>query len=292
MQERLFMLAFDHRASFRKIFPQYAPREQRAKISEAKGMILDAALLAIKRGKIKRNEAAILCDEEYGALVLKRANLERVAAALPLEKSGREEFEFEYGNGFGRHVKKFAPTYAKVLVRYNPTNQQANLRQLKRLLRLQEWLGSKKIPLLFELLVLPTKKQLDAPGGKDAFDKKIRPKLTIQAITEIAKAGIRPAIWKLEGMDSLNDARTTYRTALRLAPQSKIIVLGRGESFARVQKWISIGKKAGAAGFAVGRTIFKEALEAFASKKISRKAAVEKMSRNYASLAKEFTSTR
>jgi len=285
------MLAFDHRQSFREIFPQYAGQEQRAKISEAKAMILDAALLAIKRGRIKRNQAAVLCDEEYGTLVLKRANRERIASALPLEKSGREEFEFEYGNNFGRHVKKFSPTYAKVLVRYNPANKQANRRQLARLLRLQEWLDSNKIPLLFELLVLPTKKQLDAPGGKAAFEKKIRPKLTLTAITEIAKAGICPAIWKLEGMDSLNDARNAYRTALRLAPKSRIIVLGRGESFAHVKKWIKIGKKAGAEGFAVGRTIFKEALEAFASKKISRKAAVEKMSNNYASLAREFTST-
>jgi hypothetical protein len=43
-----------------------------------------------------------------------------VPLAMPVEKSGQDEFDFEFGSDFGRHIEAFDPTFAKVLVRYNP----------------------------------------------------------------------------------------------------------------------------------------------------------------------------
>ncbi len=40
--------------------------------------------------------------------------------AMPVERSGQDEFDFEYGDDFGAHIEAFDPTFAKVLVRYNP----------------------------------------------------------------------------------------------------------------------------------------------------------------------------
>ena len=40
--------------------------------------------------------------------------------ACPAEKSGQEEFDFEYGDEFAQHIEAFRPTFCKVLVRYNP----------------------------------------------------------------------------------------------------------------------------------------------------------------------------
>jgi hypothetical protein len=39
---------------------------------------------------------------------------------MPVEKSGQDEFDFEYGEDFGSHIEDFDPTFSKVLVRYNP----------------------------------------------------------------------------------------------------------------------------------------------------------------------------
>ena len=45
--------------------------------------------------------------------------------SCPAEKSGQDEFDFEYGDDFGAHIEKFNPTFCKVLVRYNPEGDAA-----------------------------------------------------------------------------------------------------------------------------------------------------------------------
>ena len=52
----------------------------------------------------------------------------------PAEKSGQDEFDFEYGEDFAEHIEAFHPTFCKVLVRYNPEGDAAlNRRQAARL---------------------------------------------------------------------------------------------------------------------------------------------------------------
>jgi 5-dehydro-2-deoxygluconokinase len=43
--------------------------------------------------------------------------------ACPAEKSGQDEFDFEYGEDFAEHIEKMQPTFCKVLVRYNPAGE-------------------------------------------------------------------------------------------------------------------------------------------------------------------------
>ena len=45
--------------------------------------------------------------------------------ACPAEKSGQDEFDFEYGEDFAKHIEAFNPTFCKVLVRYNPEGDEA-----------------------------------------------------------------------------------------------------------------------------------------------------------------------
>lgn len=252
-------------------------------------MILDACLAVVASGGLKNTDAAVLCDEEYGDAVLRKAKAKGIAFALPVEKSGQTEFRFEYGNNYGEHITRYNPPYAKVLVRYNPANKTINRRQLARLARLQSWLDRNNRKLLFELLLEPTVKQLAECGGnRRVFDAKLRPKLTRQAISEIAVAGIRPEVWKLEGVDSTGDAEIVFGTAKRATPTALIIVLGRGESEEHVKKWIRVAAKWGCDGFAVGRTIFQAPLEQYASGGLGKREAVARMARTYAALAKEF----
>ena len=60
------------------------------------------------------------------------------------------------------------------------------------------------------------------------------------------------------------------------------MILGRNASVDQVEKWLSAGKGLpGIIGFAIGRTIFWDALLAYKEKKIDRAAAAEKIARSY-----------
>ena len=109
---------------------------------------------------------------------------------MPVEKSGQEEFDFQYGDDFGAHIEKFDPDFAKVLVRYNPDDDaDTNERQLKRLKRLADWLHDNDRKFLFELLVPATGEQLSTVGGdSDRYDAELRPELMRQAIEAIQNA--------------------------------------------------------------------------------------------------------
>ena len=74
--------------------------------------------------------------------------------AMPVEKSGQIEFDFEHGEAFGEKIEEFDPDFSKVLVRYNPDGDAAmNERQTAKLRRLCEWLHEHDRKFLFELLV-------------------------------------------------------------------------------------------------------------------------------------------
>jgi myo-inositol catabolism protein IolC len=119
----LLILAFDHRASFiEKLFgikgrPPTA--DEKKKIEEAKEIIFDGFKAAVSK-KVPKDIAGLLVDEEFGAKILREAKKEGFNFAMPAEKSGQDEFDFEYGDQFSKHIEDFDPTFLKVLVRYNP----------------------------------------------------------------------------------------------------------------------------------------------------------------------------
>ena len=99
--------------------------------------------------------------------------------AMPVEKSGQDEFDFDYGDEFGEHIESFDPDFSKVLVRYNPDGDaDMNERQTERLKRLSDWLHENDRKFLFELLVPAEPAQLEQVGGDtDRFDAELRPEL-------------------------------------------------------------------------------------------------------------------
>lgn len=92
--------------------------------------------------------------------------------ALSTEKSGSSEFAFESGAWFAEQIEGFGPTFAKVLVRYNPEGDAAlNRRQTARLKHLSEYCRSADQLFMFELLVPATKAQMDrVHADKQTFD--------------------------------------------------------------------------------------------------------------------------
>ncbi len=151
---------------------------------------------------------------------------------MPVEKSGQNEFDFEYGDEFGAHIEKFDPDFSKVLVRYNPEDDpELNERQLGRLKRLADWLQEHDRKFLFELLVPATDDQLaNVDGDTDRYDAELRPELMCGAIAEIQDYGIDVDIWKIEGVDERSDAEMLAEQTRSGPGRENVVcvVLGRG----------------------------------------------------------------
>src|SRR6516162_11473400 len=158
----LYILPFDHRGSFQaKMFGWKGALTpaQTAEIAATKQVIYDGFKMAVAAG-VPKDKAGILVDEQFGAAILKEAAKDGYSTACPAEKSGQDEFDFEYGEDFAKHIEAFHPSFCKVLVRYNPGgNPDLNRRQAARLKRLSEYLHSSKTSrrFMFELLVPPEK---------------------------------------------------------------------------------------------------------------------------------------
>jgi myo-inositol catabolism protein IolC len=283
----LYVLPFDHRGSFETGMFGWKGAlnaEQTAQIAEAKQVIYDGFKAALAAG-VPKQKAAILVDEQFGAAILRDAKAHGFTTACPVEKSGQEEFDFEYGEDFASHVEAVQPTFSKVLVRYNPEGNQAlNRRQAERLRRLSDYLHSTSRLFMFELLVPPEKQQLDrVKGDKRAYDLEIRPRLMVHTIEELQGANVEPDIWKIEGLDRREDCERIVAAA-RNGGREKVscIVLGRGEDDAKVREWLTVAAGVpGFIGFAVGRTDFWEPLVGWREKKNAREAAVSEIARRY-----------
>ena len=285
---KLYILAFDHRGSFQKkmfgIEGDPTP-EQTETISDAKRLIFEGMLEAVNRGA-EASATGVLVDEQFGSDIPQRAREHGLKLAMPVEKSGQDEFDFEYGDEFAEHIDKFDPDFSKVLVRYNPDGEaEMNRRQLERLKRLSDWLHDNGRKFLFELLVPATQGQLDSVAGDtDRYDAELRPALMREAIEQIQNAGIEADIWKIEGVDSREDDEMLARVA-RSGPGREgvtCVVLGRGASTEKVEQWLHAAVPVdGFIGFAIGRSIWWDALKGYLDERLEREAAVAQIADNY-----------
>ena len=217
---------------------------------------------------------------------LRDAKAAGFTTACCAEKSGQEEFDFQYGEDFASHIEAFGPTFSKVLVRYNPEGDRAiNKVQAARLRRLSDYLADKgNSRFLFELLVPAEQAQLDKlKGDKKAYDLELRPRLMVEAITELQSAGVEPDLWKIEGLDRREDCRNMVAAARAGGRDAvRCIILGRGENDAKVREWLAVAASVpGFIGFAVGRTVFWDPLVGWRAGTLTREAAVAEIARRY-----------
>jgi myo-inositol catabolism protein IolC len=283
----LYILPFDHRGSFQTGMFGWKGAlspEQTAQIAAAKQVIYDGLKAAVAAG-VPKDRAGILVDEQFGAAILRDSARSGYITCAPAEKSGQEEFDFEYGEDFAKHIEAINPTFCKVLVRYNPEGDtRLNQRQAARLRRLSDYLHAHDRKYMFELLVPAMPEQLNQVGGdRQRYDHERRPALMVQAIRELQEAGVEPDLWKIEGLDRREDCAAVAETARRDGRvEVGCIVLGRGEDERHIHTWLSTA--AGVPGFiglAVGRTTFWGPLVAWKDQKSSREAAVVEIARRY-----------
>ena len=284
----LYIQPFDQRSTFETKMYGWKPplnEAQTAEIAAAKQIIYEGFKAAIAGG-VPKDKAGILVDEQFGAAILRNATAAGFITAAPVEKSGQEEFDFQYGEDFASHVEAFNPTFCKVLVRYNPEGDAAmNREQGARLARVSRYLAERaKSLFMFELLVPAEKAQLDRlEGDQAAYDLELRPGLMMGAIRELHAAGVEPDVWKIEGLDRREDCEAIVEVA-RADGRDRVgcIVLGRGASEEKVGEWLrTAAGVTGFIGFAVGRTDFWEPLVAWRAKQETREQAVAEIARRY-----------
>ncbi len=253
---------------------------------DAKSVIYDGARRAITDG-LPAGRAGVLVDERLGADVAKQAKADGLVLAMPIEKSGTKLFELEYGDQFAEHVAAFDPDFFKVLVRYNPADdEQDRATQIERLARVSAWAIDTGRPWLFELLVAPTSEQLVRSEDQYYFDRDSRPGLTVETISAFVAGGVHPSVWKLEGYETSDGAQQVLSTvAADTAHPAECIVLGRDAPMSRVEHWIDVAAPLpGFAGFAVGRSIWEEALLDLIAGKIDRGEAAQSIAARYLAL--------
>jgi myo-inositol catabolism protein IolC len=264
-----FVLAIDHRNSLRQWYIALtgAAEADAAALSSGKVAVADGLLTALADPAFA-GQPMLLVDEEYGqdAIARLRDADAGVQIVIPAERSGEPEFIFEHGASFGEHIERISPDIVKALVRYNPSgDQERNARSRNRLIELARWLDHHGLPLMLELLV--------------PADDEIRPALTVAAIKELSEAGLSPAYWKVEGQPSTS----AFTSLAEAAPgDGRFLVLGRGEDAEAVGNWVAMAAAAdGFGGFAVGRTIWAQALGGWFTGRTSRADAVAVIAANY-----------
>ena len=284
---KLYILAFDHRGSFMKAVVGKSSdlsEEETERIRDAKRLIFDGMVIAAEAGEEPEN-LGVLVDEQFGSDIPQAAKKHGLKLAMPVEKSGQNEFDFEYGDAFGEHITSFDPDFSKVLVRYNPEGDaEMNERQLGRLKTLADWLHDNDRKFLFELLVPAEDAQLESVGGDtDRYDAELRPALMVQAIKEIQDFGIEVDIWKIEGLDEHADCvKVAEQTRAGGRDGVVCVLLGRGASNEKVDHWLYQATDVESfVGFAIGRSIWNEPLKAYLAGDLDREVAAAKVAENY-----------
>ena len=267
--KNLFILPFDHRASFARMFGfTNITSDEKQYIISAKKLIYESFQNAISQS-VPKDQAAILVDEEYGSEVLKDAIQKKFTTILTTEKSGQEGFDFEYGESFAEHIEKYKPTFTKALIRYKSNADWSKLKILS------DYCHTHGYKFLLEMLM-----------GLNTLNAQNM----VSAIDVLREKGIEPDVWKLEGMENKSD----YESVIAKIQQDNrqnvgLVILGRGESKEKVEQWINAGKGVkGVIGFAVGRTMFAQPLISYKNGKIDKEKLIAEISSNYQYLYKLF----
>jgi len=284
----LYILAFDHRGTITKgllgVEGREPTQDEANKVSEMKQIIFDGFLKANEYG-ITGGDPAILVDETFGLEVQQKAKEMNIKFAAPVEKSGQKVFDFEYGDQFGEKINEVGADFVKILVRWNPDDEE-EIRETQgnRIKELSDWLTENDKKFLLEFLVPATEEQLASVENDQArYDSEIRPKLAVKVVEEMRERGADPDIWKIEGLDTSEDCEKVAH-AIRTGDREDVIavVLGRGASDEKVNEWLKAGSSVeGYKGFAIGRSIFWDALKGFHEGEKSREEAVEEIAQSY-----------
>jgi len=281
----LFLFAMDQRSSllehtYDESGGEPVDEAEAARVRAGKQLVYRGVLTALAAGAA-RDRTGVLVDERYGADVARLAKEAGLQLAMPVERSGREWFELEYGDDWLAHVDAFDPDYVKVLVRDNPAfDADRRAQQANDLAAVSTALHDAGRPFLVELLVPGTDGQ---QASVEDYDRDLRPGLVVQVVEYLQDHGVEADVWKLEGLDTREDAERVVAAARRGGRDDvRCIVLGRDAPEEQLDHWLRTAAPVdGFVGFAIGRSNWEEPLEDVVREHLDTEAAEQLIAANY-----------
>jgi myo-inositol catabolism protein IolC len=263
----LFLLAVDHRRSFEQLFGIDGPVGglDFERLSGAKALVA-AALGDVARarhdatGNRVSGELGILIDDHYGGAAIETARRSDVAVALAFERSGQAVLDFEHDDWRAR-LAADPPDFVKVLIRHRADGDPVDLAtQLGRLVEVSDACAASSSGFLLELLT-PYNDAERSESDVVQLELSIRPRLVVEAITQIQDAGVVPDVWKVEGVADPAGCAAIVAAARRDGrDRTGVVVLGAGAGTDTVNQWLEAAAAGGYSGFAVGRSIWADAV--------------------------------
>ncbi len=284
--KKLCILPFDHRSYFEELlgFKEPLTPDQSAQLTEYKKIVYAGYEQSLTLG-IPKEESALLVDDVFGLDILIDAKAKGYNTLQSTEVSGDTHFEFQHGADWKSWIEKVKPTFVKALVRYNvDDHKDLNAESLVGLRELSDYAHANGYKFLIEPLVPASDAQLTSlKGDKHRYDTELRPALTARMITEMQGAKVEPDIWKIEGMFDTDDYALVVKAAKAGGRDNVgVISLGRNETDEVVEVWLKMGAMTpGVIGFAVGRTIFLNALLKYQSKEWTKDQAADEIANRF-----------
>lgn len=281
----LYLFAMDQRGWLERAVAEVVPGsadDVATLVRQAKELSFAGLRQAIASG-VEPGSAGVLVDEQYGSDIARRAKEEEIVLSVPMERADCDVLALEYGEAAMDHVRQLGPDLPKLLIRHNVGgDREGNALQLERLRVVDRMVHDAGLRLLLELLVPATAQQMASVGGSlDRYDRELRPSLTGSAVEEIRAAGVEVDMWKIEGMDDPEDARGVARACTE-GTSATCLVLGRNAPWEGVERWLRNAAAApGYGGFAIGRTLWWDAVVAWLQRRWDRDQAVSSIADAY-----------
>lgn len=269
-------IAFDHRSQFEELAQKFGKGAE--EISRFKKIIASAGIDAVSDS----DNPGVLIDDKYGFDALAQITGGKWWTARPVELPGSLPLEFEAGENIAITLADWPRTHvAKCLVQYHPDDD-ASLKsgQINSVTRLYEACVATKHDLLLE--VIP-------PSGRGYLDDTV-----IRAMAEFYGHGIKPDWWKLPAAKSRQGWENIENLINEHDPYCRgVVMLGLNAPMDELIEDFAHGAASPVCkGFAVGRTLFQDAANAWFADDISDQDAQDKISENYQNLLKAWRSLR
>jgi len=266
----LMALACDHRIQLE----QMADR-----LGVGHGRIAPFKTLAVRaaaRAAGGRPGYGLLIDEKHGReAMFEAARHPFVWIGRPVELPGSRPLRFEFGQDMGSQLVEWPVTHTiKCLVFYHPDDP-ADLKAAQRDKLRQLYDAARAVGR--ELLV-----EIIASRNGEVDESTIA-----RAVAEFYEAGVRPDWWKLEPQAS----KAAWRNIEAVIDENDpwcmgIVLLGLEAPLDQLREAFAATDGITAVrGFAVGRSIFSDAAEAWLAGRMSDEAAIEDMARRFSALA-------
>ena len=295
----IFVAAIDHRIDFIKDLvgdegpvPSAASYEKAAAL---KGIVFAAIAEAVESG-LPKSQVAIWTDPDVGEAVLLRGRGMSITTVASVERDGPQHFQFQNALGFSEGLRLVRASYAGARINHNIEGDLAESEaHLKSLRRLSEIARSEGPPLMLELSVLPTKKQVARLDDLDEWKRDFQPAVLLETMRSLQDDGVEPAIWVLDAPDQpipasalAAQAYVDDRVDVRV-----LFAIGNERSAKPDLDDLDIAiriasRTAGVNGLVLGPAVYEPSLRAHMAGEITRQEAVDALSEIITSIATRF----